>query len=223
MSKKLQARYENIVVNDVVRNVLPKFEQPEEQMVAESKKRKLNILLKEFQGRGGITGGGFGGYSPGLAGMMGANRGTSRDSHPADKNEFPDEDSSHVAKAVLVRNGHVLLLKNERGWDLPGGHLRRGEGAVPALSREVFEETGLSIDVSQLKQINGSTGKIRFYAGSYPHDDIILSDEHTEHKFVKLENVPDMKELSKEYKQMIMKYGTMYESKNRKNLRLVLS
>ena len=224
MSKKLQARYENIVVNDVVKNVLPKFEQPEQQQVAENKKRKLKILIKEFQGRGGITGGGFGGMSPGLAGMMGANRGTSMDSHPADSGELPDDDSPHVAKAVLVRNSHVLLLKSKDGrWDLPGGHLKRGEGSVPALSREVFEETGLSIDTSQLKQINGSTGLERFYMGTYPHDDIVLSDEHVGHEFVSLQSIPELEGLDNIYKQMIMKYDNINESKNRKNLRLVLS
>jgi len=223
MSKKLQARYENIVVNDVVKNVLPKFEQPEQQQVAENKKRKLKILIKEFQGRGGITGGGFGGMSPGLAGMMGANRGTSMDSHPADSGELPDDDSPHVAKAVLVRNSHVLLLKSKDGrWDLPGGHLKRGEGSVPALSREVFEETGLSIDTSQLKQINGSTGTTRFYMGTYPHDDIVLSDEHVGHEFVSLQSIPELEGLDNTYKQMIMKYDNINESKNKKKLKLLI-
>ena len=45
----------------------------------------------------------------------------------------------------MIRNGNVLLLNNEGGWDLPGGHLKTGEGSVPALSRETFEETGIRI------------------------------------------------------------------------------
>ncbi len=224
MVKKLDARYENIVINDVVKNIMPEFEEPEEQMVAESKKRKLKILIKEFQGRGGITGGGFGGLSPGLAGMMGTNRGTSMDSHPADSGELPDDDSSHVAKAILIRNSHVLLLKSEDGrWDLPGGHLKRGEGSVPALSRETFEETGLSIDTSQLTQVNGSTGTARFYCGSYPHDDLILSHEHIKYEFVNLQEIPDLEGLDDTYKQMIMQCGNINESlKPRKKLNIIL-
>ena len=224
MIKKLQDRFQNTLEDDVVKNVMPNFKEEEQQQVAENKKRKLKILIKEFQGRGGITSGGFGGMSPGLAGMMGANRGTSMDSHPADSGELPDDDSPHVAKAVLIRNSHVLLLKSKDGrWDLPGGHLKRGEGSVPALSRETFEETGLSINTSQLKQINGSTGTTRFYMGTYPHDDIVLSDEHVGHEFVSLQSIPGLEGLDNTYKQMIMKYDNINESKNRKNLRLVLS
>ena len=224
MTQKLQARYENIVINDVIKNVMPQFEEPEEQMVAENKGRKLNILLKEFQGRGGITGGGYGGMSPGLAGMMGTNRGTSMDSHPADSGELPDDDSPHVVKAVLIRNSHVLLLKSEDGrWDLPGGHLKRGEGSTAALTREVFEETGLSIDTSQLKQINGSTGLERFYMGTYPHDDIVLSHEHVGHEFVSLQDIPELEDLDDTYKQMIMKCDNINESvRPRKGLKITL-
>ena len=155
---------------------------------------------------------------------MNTNRGVSMDSHAADSGELPDEDSSHVAKAVLVRNSHVLLLKSKDGrWDLPGGHLKRGEGSVPALSREVFEETGLSIDTSQLKQINGSTGTTRFYVGTYPHDDIVLSHEHTGHEFVSLQDIPELEGLDNTYKQMIMKYDNINESTNtRRRLKIVL-
>ena len=223
MVKKLDARYESIVINDVVKNVMPEFKEPEEQLVAENKKSKLKILIKEFQGRGGITGGGFGGASPGLAGTMGANRGVASRQYDADTDIYPDEDSSHIAKAVLIRNGHVLLIKNEKGWDLPGGHLKTGEGTVPALSRETFEETGLNIDTSQLTQINGSTGLKRFYCGTYPHDDITLSSEHNEYKFVKIENIPNMEELEDVYRQMIMKCGSVNESINsRKKLNIIM-
>ncbi len=35
----------------------------------------------------------------------------------------------------------LLLVKHEkRGWDMPGGHLERGESLLPALARELAEE-----------------------------------------------------------------------------------
>ena len=51
-------------------------------------------------------------------------------------------------KGVLIHEGRVLLLLNERGeWDLPGGRPDPGEDHRAALEREVREETGLSVEV----------------------------------------------------------------------------
>ena len=33
----------------------------------------------------------------------------------------------------------------ERGWDIPGGHVKPGEDAEQAMCREVFEETGMIV------------------------------------------------------------------------------
>ncbi|MCA0303358.1 MAG: NUDIX domain-containing protein [Proteobacteria bacterium] len=51
-------------------------------------------------------------------------------------------------KGVLVHEGRVLLLLNERDeWDLPGGRPDPGETFPQALEREVREETGLAATV----------------------------------------------------------------------------
>ena len=51
-------------------------------------------------------------------------------------------------KGVLVHEGRVLLLLNERDeWDLPGGRPDPGETFPQALEREVREETGLAAAV----------------------------------------------------------------------------
>jgi 8-oxo-dGTP pyrophosphatase MutT (NUDIX family) len=51
-------------------------------------------------------------------------------------------------KGVLIHDGCVLLLLNERGeWDLPGGRPDPGEDHRAALAREVREETGLAVEV----------------------------------------------------------------------------
>lgn len=51
-------------------------------------------------------------------------------------------------KGVVVHQGRVLLLLNERGeWDLPGGRPDPGEDHRAALKREVREETGLDVEV----------------------------------------------------------------------------
>lgn len=51
-------------------------------------------------------------------------------------------------KGVLLREGRVLLLMNERSeWDLPGGRPDPHEDHRTALRREVMEETGLAVEV----------------------------------------------------------------------------
>ncbi len=52
------------------------------------------------------------------------------------------------AYAILWRDGRVLLTHQARPvpeFQLPGGGIDPGEDAIPALRREVFEETGWSI------------------------------------------------------------------------------
>ncbi len=49
-------------------------------------------------------------------------------------------------KGVVVRDGRVLLLKNEREeWELPGGKLELGESPEACVAREITEEIGLPV------------------------------------------------------------------------------
>ncbi|WP_296425321.1 NUDIX hydrolase [Yoonia sp.] len=54
----------------------------------------------------------------------------------------------HGAYAVLRRDGQVLLTRQKAEQDelqLPGGGIDPGEGAIQALHRETYEETGWRI------------------------------------------------------------------------------
>ncbi len=51
-------------------------------------------------------------------------------------------------KGVLIEDGNVLLLENERGeWELPGGRPEPGEDPVACLAREFAEELDAAISV----------------------------------------------------------------------------
>jgi 8-oxo-dGTP pyrophosphatase MutT (NUDIX family) len=52
-------------------------------------------------------------------------------------------------KCVLTDRDRVLLVQHtygDRGWDLPGGSLKRGEMPIEAARREMGEELGVMID-----------------------------------------------------------------------------
>jgi 8-oxo-dGTP diphosphatase len=57
-----------------------------------------------------------------------------------------------VVSALIVRDGRALLAQNpgrEHGlaflWETPGGKIEKGETAHAALSREIWEELGVSL------------------------------------------------------------------------------
>lgn len=54
--------------------------------------------------------------------------------------------------AVLIRNGRVLTTHQADPvpeYQLPGGGIDPGEHPIPALHREIFEETGWKVEVIQ--------------------------------------------------------------------------
>jgi 8-oxo-dGTP diphosphatase len=91
-------------------------------------------------------------------------------------------------KGVVIRDGCVLLLANERGeWDLPGGRPDHGEDHRAALRREVREETGLEVEVGAaidghlFEVLPGRFVRILPFACRLAgKSDVVLSHEHLE-------------------------------------------
>ena len=57
-----------------------------------------------------------------------------------------------AVSAVILEQGNVLLAhrRDIDWWNLPGGGLELGETVDEALRREVFEETGLEVEIERL-------------------------------------------------------------------------
>ena len=57
-----------------------------------------------------------------------------------------------IRTKALIINGDNILIGNENGlFQFPGGHLEENESFNDCLKREVLEETGISIDDSEIK------------------------------------------------------------------------
>lgn len=62
------------------------------------------------------------------------------------KKEYPEV---IVGAFIKNRSGELLFVSSRKWkniWNIPGGHVERGESFVEALKREVLEEVGLKID-----------------------------------------------------------------------------
>lgn len=103
-------------------------------------------------------------------------------------------------KGVLVRDGRVLLLKNERQeWELPGGKLELGEAPPACVAREITEETGLAattgpiLDAWQYHIRDGRDVLILTY-GCHPEGDQppTVSPEHKDIGFFSLPEVASL-------------------------------
>ncbi len=61
----------------------------------------------------------------------------------ADENTtFPPRELHSAVFLIAIEGTKILAIKNEKGWDIPGGHIEEGESYQEALVREVAEEAG---------------------------------------------------------------------------------
>jgi 8-oxo-dGTP pyrophosphatase MutT (NUDIX family) len=105
-------------------------------------------------------------------------------------------------KAVIVRDGRVLLVANHRDeWELPGGRPEPGESVAAALVREVAEETGLRCRVREellrwsFEPVPGRTVDVvafRCALDDTTEPKVRTSDEHVAHRWVPLEELGNL-------------------------------
>ncbi|HEY5933888.1 MAG TPA: NUDIX hydrolase [Kofleriaceae bacterium] len=82
---------------------------------------------------------------------------------------------------VVVRRGHRFLLTQERKygstWSIPGGRVEPGETWANAAVREVFEETGVPIQLDGVLRVEHTPGdgasdtRVRILFAGSPIDD----------------------------------------------------
>ncbi|MFJ8064599.1 NUDIX hydrolase [Psychrobacillus sp. NPDC096426] len=71
-----------------------------------------------------------------------------------------------VGGIVEDEQGNILLVKTHHGgWVFPGGQVEVGENLMDALIREIQEESGIDVVVSNLIGVYSNTGIHKFYDG----------------------------------------------------------
>ncbi|MDD3190606.1 MAG: NUDIX hydrolase [Candidatus Pacebacteria bacterium] len=92
---------------------------------------------------------------------------------------------------LFSSTGKLLALRHFSGkWLLPGGHINKDEDWQTALFREIEEETGITdleiskpIFVDNWKNPEGFQYGV-FFAGNTSAEEVRLSDEHIEYKWL---------------------------------------
>jgi 8-oxo-dGTP pyrophosphatase MutT (NUDIX family) len=115
-----------------------------------------------------------------------------------------NETTRVVVSAILLTGKGILVLQRAKDfkgleygrflWDLPGGEISFGEDIYTALTREIKEETGCDVhidsgEVDVITEVLSAPGIRSFRINIIVTcramiDDIILSEEHCDHRFV---------------------------------------
>ncbi len=107
----------------------------------------------------------------------------------------------NAAKAFIVQDNKLLLLKRRPNdahkpgaWDIPGGRLEPGESPFEGLKREAMEEAKLQIEIVQPLDVHhfvrddGQKITLMIFLCRLAGGEIQLSEEHTEYKWLDLNN-----------------------------------
>ena len=104
-------------------------------------------------------------------------------------------------KGVVIRDGKVVLLRNERDeWELPGGKLELSESPERCLARELEEELGLAIEPESILDswiytiVPGVNVLVLTYGCLESSlDEAVLSDEHKELRWFPLAEIDSLR------------------------------
>ena len=55
---------------------------------------------------------------------------------------IPADESVSAVFLLAIIDDSILAVRNERGWDIPGGHVDADESPASAIARETLEEAG---------------------------------------------------------------------------------
>ena len=134
-------------------------------------------------------------------------------SAPRDNNAFRFPVS---VKGVLIRNGKVILVRNDRDeWELPGGKLELEETPVRCVAREIMEELGLEVSPQRILDSWSYTIApgvhvlvITYGCTESTEAEPVLSDENRELRWFAVDEIGDLR-LPDGYKASIKTWASL--------------
>lgn len=104
-----------------------------------------------------------------------------------------------AAAVVFNQENQILLVKSTyqrfHPWGLPGGSLEYGESAEEAVKREVWEETGLIVEIKRLLLVKTwSPDRVgMYYLCEIIGGEVHATDEVSETDYFSLDDLPDVR------------------------------
>jgi 8-oxo-dGTP diphosphatase len=122
-----------------------------------------------------------------------------------------DDDTRRIAKVILISEDKVLLLMRKvnqrfaKQWDLPGGHLRKGESWIEGAVRETKEETNIDIRNPRLILQEGVEAyfvvdTLDFSGRMFNHHEL---PEHDAYTWLRRAEIDKLKNISEKYYKVI--------------------
>lgn len=113
-------------------------------------------------------------------------------------------DLFEVSQYIVVMNeGKILMLQASDltrisgKWSFPGGHIDYGETVDESLKREVKEEANIDIEIiSPIKTDVIKDTYTTIFAAKYVSGEIKLSEEHSDYRWVKIDEMKNMNLIS---------------------------
>ena len=118
---------------------------------------------------------------------------------------YPDRPILAVG-AIIIKDGRVLLARRGKEpsyglWSVPGGAVDLGEGLRPAAQREIREECGIEVDLTDVIEIvervvRDESGRIQYhyvivdYLARWVSGELAPSSEVLEARWVPPEDFP---------------------------------
>ncbi|MGL4449651.1 MAG: NUDIX hydrolase [Sarcina sp.] len=115
------------------------------------------------------------------------------------------KETKAVVKGIILRDGKVLTIRRSfqdkisaGSWEVVGGKIEFGESLEEALRREVLEETGIEIEITDTlyaksNVIDENTQMVVVvYMCKYLSGEVRLSEEHIAYRWVSVEGLKEI-------------------------------
>ena len=111
---------------------------------------------------------------------------------------------------ILFRSFNTIPKPRKEYWDIPGGRINPGSSLMDNLKREVMEETELQIKgqpkLIYAQDILKDKHVVRLTYAGFADGEVKLSEEHSEYKWLSLEEIKSFDLMDSYFKEVLDKF-----------------